>query len=154
MKLISMTDFVLEQDSRQGISKMLSKILSYAEFLKQPLTLGMFVPVDDYGVVLEEPNEKEQEGTPFEKPFTPSKEYLTYQKAKGKVLFEGFECMHLGFSTIVIQREENVDDRFISIDFYRTHKVFEIKGIEHKTIDDLINYDLKLTESAIKQIGL
>ena len=59
MKLISMTDFVLEIKNStpevknfSGFSGVINyekesyqKILNYAEFLKQPLTLGMFVRV-------------------------------------------------------------------------------------------------------------
>ena len=40
MKLISMTDFVLYKKESH------TQIMKYAKFLKQPLTLGMFVPCD------------------------------------------------------------------------------------------------------------
>lgn len=62
-KLVRMTDFILESDDLQGIKK-------YAEFLRQPLTLGMFVPCDRDGKPLEE---------------------IKWIKAKQEVLFEGFE---------------------------------------------------------------
>ena len=41
MKLISMTDFVLYKKESH------TQIMKYAKFLKQPLTLGMFVPCDE-----------------------------------------------------------------------------------------------------------
>jgi len=61
MKLISMTDFVLEVEKNsytqtekyniiewQKKCEGFDKIVKYANFLKQPLTLGMFVPCDEY----------------------------------------------------------------------------------------------------------
>lgn len=90
--LISMTDFILEQ------SKILNSIYkqassssqihksridyifttqNYANFLKQPLTLGMFIPVDDDGSVVSN--------------VVTDINYFgihIYEKAKEKVLFE------------------------------------------------------------------
>lgn len=82
MKLISMTDFVLEQ-VRKMESKELAylKIFNYARFLKQPLTLGMFVPCDENGNVLVEPKIRFDGGYDID-------EVKIYQQAKGRVLFE------------------------------------------------------------------
>lgn len=60
-KLISMTDFVLEQEKRLGLwgdtyKDFTEKTSKYAQFLKQPLTLGMFVPCGEDGKVLEHPD--------------------------------------------------------------------------------------------------
>ena len=66
MKLISMTDFVEFADNKlcsinspsvriSNYGKTLDLIVNYKNFLKQPLTLGMFVPCDEEGNVLEEP---------------------------------------------------------------------------------------------------
>ena len=60
------------------------QIFEYAKFLKQPLTLGMFVPVDDQGNVLKEPKDEE-----FNWAFLEQKKI--YDKAKEKVLFESVE---------------------------------------------------------------
>ena len=100
--LIPMTDFVLrineiEKEIDQFFDswrmKQLRIIENYAKFLKQPLKLEMFVPCDDDGNVLAEPK----------KPHTfaseNSDEYIKkwkseieiYNKAKEKVLFEGFK---------------------------------------------------------------
>lgn len=49
MKLISMTDFVLEQTEllyEKNQSKLIHNIVNYAQFLKQPLNLEMFVSED------------------------------------------------------------------------------------------------------------
>lgn len=70
MKLISMTDFVLEQRGDN---------LKYAQFLKQSLNLGMFVPCDLEGNVLQDPG------------LIPSYELQEYRKYKERVLFEGTE---------------------------------------------------------------
>lgn len=58
-KLIEMTDYVLEQWNRAGIEELQKyyNIAKYAYFLKQPLTLGDFIPCDENGNVLEEPKE-------------------------------------------------------------------------------------------------
>jgi hypothetical protein len=57
MKLISMTDFVLEQKSNLDFnpSNKWKDCLNYANFLNQPLKLEMIVPCDEDGNVLEEP---------------------------------------------------------------------------------------------------
>lgn len=56
-----MTDFVLEQKLMLNIQgyekKFISNVSNYANFLKQPLELEMFVPVDEEGNVFEEPIE-------------------------------------------------------------------------------------------------
>jgi hypothetical protein len=58
-KLITMTDFVLEQDFTISVQSLTNqwasrynKIMSYAKFIKQPLELWMFVPCDENGYVL------------------------------------------------------------------------------------------------------
>lgn len=55
-KLVSMTDFVLEQITiNQFDEDFTSKVVNYANFLKQPLKLGMFIPCDDNDVPIEKP---------------------------------------------------------------------------------------------------
>ena len=58
-KLISMVEFVKEIDHRVNTGelkewKFVDCIRRYANFLNQPLTLGMFVPCDEDGNVLED----------------------------------------------------------------------------------------------------
>src|SRR5665648_159369 len=60
MKLISMTDFVLEQYltiASDNIYLSMINCNNYAKFLKQSLELWMFIPCDEDGNVLEEPIE-------------------------------------------------------------------------------------------------
>ena len=103
--LIPMTDFVLHFANQRASSKVenivpdLLKIneyiFNYAKFLKQPLKLEMFVPCDEDGNLWEYPPTKEewewaQKDSADAKQSFKQKEYY-YEKAKEKVLFEGFE---------------------------------------------------------------
>lgn len=139
MKLISSTEFILEQSEKYlkgfiALNEYHSITLNYANFLKKPLTLGMFIPVDEEGNVL------------LGKPLSPAKdsewirwenEEIEYSKAKSKVLFEGFEFVR----------------KLNNIDSYRFNYKMTLFNINlNKTISDLIWADLTLTETAIKMI--
>ena len=90
MKLQSMTDFVLKQNEILGTFENFRKIVyNYANFLKQPLTLGMFVPCNEDGNVLEEPLHVFSDHTEKEKSLMYQSNYLTieYQQAKERCLF-------------------------------------------------------------------
>ena len=156
MKLISMTDFVLEQEklNQKNTSRLACLCANYAQFLKQPLTLGMFVPCDLDGNVLEEPSKKDMEWFKglaygdFSCDYTRIFEFI---EAKERVLFEGFEI-----------KVSNITNN-LQNDFLIISETNEIIGHEnkdqwffnsYKKVEDLINYDLTLTETAIKQIGL
>lgn len=126
-KLISMTDFVLECDT-------LEKAQNYAKFLKQPLTLGMFVPCDESGEVLIESFSKK------------------YKEAKERVLFKGFKLEY--------QNQVRNNDLSISLDTlqffiegYLSVGGGDILGNDIEALS-MCNLDLKLTETAIKQLGL
>lgn len=136
MKLISMTDFVLQQKQSESFNEKtfintelisLEKIRNYAKFLNKPLKLEMFVPCDDGGNILEEqifhePNNENEIG---------NYQILIdeYYEAKEKVLF-----------------------------VFKPH--FDISAIKHhilqnRNVEYLANFgELELTENAIKQIGL
>jgi len=125
MKLISMTDFVLEQEQPTYLEKeefedVFYKIHNYAKFLKQPLELRMFVPCDENGNVL-------RDGVNWNKKF--------YQKAQERVLFEGFKVKG---DFWLSNGELYIDEEFC----------------ENKTIEDLIDFDVTLTLTALKQLGL
>lgn len=122
MKLISMTDFILEQEAKLEKSykvaeKAIESIFRYANFLKQPLTLGMFVPCDKNGNVL---NEK-------------ICDYNKYHQAKECVLFEGF-YVHCN---AIIGPDGN---------YLNTEK------LKRMTIESIMRSGLLLTESAKRQI--
>lgn len=140
MKLISMTDFCLEvlnENPPYNEVEMLTKISNYANFLKQPLTLGMFVPVDENG--------KELSLVPlkvFEGKFKDYQTVLeTYVKAKEKVLFEGVKIKHRENYFIL----EDEDGTWIRV----------LKNNTSLKVEDLLKMSsVELTHSALKQIGL
>lgn len=178
MKLQPMTDFVLEQYPKfnpfgsDKASKVFEYTYAYAKFLKQPLELGMFVPVDESGSVLEEPTmEKygwyascsleEQSGWMYAEGEAKYYESLKqYEEAKEKVLFEGFMNVdtrkegRIYFALKQSHRKNNIDyimnDAF-GLFFYNSSNERQ----RLNTIEDLLDFnELILTESAIKQIGL
>ena len=132
--LIGMTDFVLEQYKNNYHANTPTRILNYANFLKQPLELWMFVPcklVDGVWVVLEEPEKYknwinyEYSGTDIG--FDDEKLCREYQQAKEKCLFEGFEGTILQLYNLIKLR---------------------------LNIEDLVCKKPLLTPTAQKQIGL
>lgn len=139
--LKSMVDFVLdqerqmeEQDSYEFTFGISSRCFEYAKFLKQPLTLGMFMPCDDNNNVLEEPKcIKECESCDC------MYEYDIYQQAKERVIFDGFEVIHKDKIRITIQCG------FLQLDYNLIKSCFE----NHNTIEDLVHYNLELTKPPI-----
>jgi len=164
MKLISMTDFVLEQEKQfYGLKEMqysetehvfVRLCINYANFLKQPLTLGMFVPCQYNG----------SEYAPFKETDRPldadlynnvdnpiTHRWKEYQEAKERVLFEGIEVkIHYGRAQqskdiVTTIKKEGEYESFIDC----------INGqMQFDTIEDAIHLDLELTPTALKQIGL
>ena len=148
-RLKSMVDFVLQQDITD--IKQRNSIVNYAQFLKQTLNLGMFVPCDENGnpIILD----TEHKECPISWSID---EIEKYKQAKEKVLFEGFDLNQKDLSkleNIFCLTKEYFQITFFTkekgcfIDNLKTNKTYEIK-----TIEDLIEYDLQLTENAIKQI--
>jgi len=135
MKLISMTDFVLEEGNPSNTdSQFADKVMAYAHFLKQPLNLSMFVTCDDEGNILIEPA-KDDFSFYAHKNLSVQEEFKQY---KEKVLFEGFKARITknGFKAIKDGLELSVssDSKII--------------------VEDLVYDGIILTESATKQIGL
>lgn len=166
MELISMVEFVLQQEKclenilteKLPVIKLASsydKIVNYANFLKQPLTLGMFVPCYENGNVLKESILGREPYSNDEEDFKRwERDYKKYNEAKEKVLFKDvkigsyrndmFHFTGLGKSYLII-------NGFI----YDDNQNSSPQKTEDK-IEDLLqwNENLGLTESAIKQIGL
>jgi hypothetical protein len=134
--LKSMTDFTLEQcklfSTHQIESlKCIERINNYASFLKQPLTLGMFVPFDFEGNPLKEPRDLKRYNDMFLRNEQVQSDWMAeclfYERAKECVLFE----------------------------VNMTPKQIEAHLCHYPTIVDMqVDFDITLTESAIKQIGL
>lgn len=156
-KLISTTDFVLEQNKigveiqslthqQSDRSRRFYLVSKYAKFLKQPLTLEKFVPCDDEGNVLEEPIISEYlldspGGIPIKSKNTPEAYY--YRKAKERVLFKGFYSVD----------ENTVSNGEINIIFGRLTSLIVLGNngygrISKKQmlIEDLVDYNLTITD--------
>ena len=146
MKLTSMTDFVLKmlnESSPNDFIKSISIIRRYAELLKQPLTLSMFVPCDDQGNVLEY-----QPAFCLALPGSDQyKKHKEYWKAEKKVLFKGFESTRFDGMPPFENRVMRYD--YYVLSFVKDMVMFLDKKVN--TVEDILFMDLELTESAIKQ---
>ena len=154
MKLISMTDFVLEQNKLPFYyyDALWTKVINYANFLKQPLELCMFVPCDEDGNVLEEPRPQEGDNGNWNY----QARFNQYQQAKERVLFEGFEFCESQSKGTNLRLKLFVSPYADSGRLYLTKKKENIyhSWFQLFTIEDLIQCELQLTPTAIKQIGL
>ena len=140
MKLISMTDFVLEQNEKinenfkknilmtQGetldeLNNFIDIITNYANFLKKPLKLGYFIPCDKNDVPLEEPKELN-----FKNDDDLEDYCFKYSISKQRVLFE----------------------------YQWEFQSWDSSDMENSIIEDLLSDELTyiLTEIAKKEIGI
>ncbi len=133
-KLISMTDFVLEHPATTDYEWQLQNHFKYANFLKQPLKKGMFVPCDKYGNVLELP-----------KVCICTESCLLCKKVEEKVLFKGFQFSFCVENITCISNKEN-DTNIL---FFNDGRIL-IDSKKVKTIEDLIPYNLTLKNKMLK----
>lgn len=161
-KLIGMTDFVfetknwikennkVEKDQNFTISIALDKISNYAHFLKRPLKLSMFVPCNEDGIPLPvydtEPNkedywDRDNEVFNAELYKFHLEVFRNYKRAKEKVLFEEWVLITEWYGSHLIAKNSYGRDQIYLKDYI---------SIENLLLDK----DLDLTESAIKEIGL
>jgi len=142
MKLIENTTFGFECKSKEKNFKTRLEYLDWYEksrnnydlFLEQPLKLEMFVPCDEDGNILEEPLAYNFKSVQL---FTNYN--IKYQKAKEKVLFEGFEL------------KEELE--FVYKFKYKGKEEFNV--LKHDLpIEWLVGDEIELTPNAIKQLGL
>lgn len=132
-----MTDFVLEQRKKREVhdlsaNRFYHTICNYANFLKQPLTLGMFVPCDLEGNILTKPplyNDYKNEEGGNKELFRFNLEQ--YKQAQERILFKGWE---LSITELV------KDGVYI-----------HLESLKILTIESLFYAKVELTESAIKQ---
>lgn len=155
MKLISMVDFVLKfSKTNRNSDEFENTITDYASFLKQLLTLGMFVPCDENGNVLEEPKFHYQEddlqflkGVELTIAKDVNEKVKKYKKAKEKVFFEGFKIEDIGLGSFMIRKNGWI--------LMKCSKAIGAKWENIKSyadIESLVCFDIELTESAIKQL--
>ena len=147
-----MTDFVIDQrKTYKGDFEDLSDLyFRYAKFLKQPLELWMFVPCDKDGNVLQE---KSIFNTTDEDYIFNSEDFDKYQQAKKRCLFEGFEWNVAEFCDEPMIELEDKSENYFCYDcedknFSKDDEVY------FSNIEDLIKYNLQLTLTSIKQLGL
>lgn len=141
--LISMVDFILENAKQPYVEGTKYKdLVNYANFLKQPLNLGMFFPCDEDGDVLEKPEDYEKRLPNMMTEY--NDEVYRYQQAKEKVLFEGFEFKEY-------ERMICFEKKGIEIFIYnKNYQTFSAPRGRIITIEDLIMYEFELTESTVK----
>ena len=123
-----MTDFVLELQDNELMSKIGILAINYAKFLKTPLKLEMFVS--------EKP---EPTVDAYMQPREMTRQYDEWFEKYGKtVLFKDFEI------------KTNIEGEKVIVGDYTCLKVSDL---ENGTIEDLVKYiQIKLTESAVKRI--
>ncbi|MGI9582668.1 hypothetical protein ACR1PO_15845 [Chryseobacterium sp. RRHN12] len=135
MKLIPLSDFVLEQDKitskrpLRGIYtykaiRSYDKIVGYANFLKQSVHEGMFIPIDEQGNIISRPN-LEGGYTSFGYSSEAFEVITKYKKAEKKVFFKGI-CKTGMFD----------------------------KPISEMIVEDLVKFEFELTPSALEAIGI
>lgn len=154
MELVKCSDYVVSmgKTSKDELSDddCFKMMFGYANFLKRPLELGMFIPCDLEENVLEEPeswdmylshdgNEKEIGGL--------KKEVIQYQQAKERVLFEGvtvnYDKVNNGEKAFIIYLKD-----IVICSYYKD------VNFRFKTIEDLTSLGLTLTQTAIKTIKI
>ena len=145
-------------------------IKNYADFLLKNITIGMLVPCDENGDVLEEPkDEKLCKYCPLESWKSNSKgescegsrcdiayeNYKDeYQKAKERILFKGFKVVEI-YNGIAYSKSISDSSGLIHLfwldNITQTWKLsFDLTNIESLTKFS----GIELTETAIKEIGL
>lgn len=169
MKLTSMVEFVLEKGKNlpkietgdihimaQAVKESYMSIYRYANFLKQPLTLGIFVPCDKEENILTKPNVKNYGGFDSFKDSKNQyhKDLKKHQQAKERVIFKGvkyIESYRLKSSYCDYEKIE-VNGHNIAI----KHKDSKEWNFNTTTIEGMLSFwkDTTLTKTAQQQIGV
>ena len=153
-KLISMREFVLERYDKvfygrangKNAQNYIAQTNNYAKFLSAINALGMFIPCDLDGNVLEEPihlysDNPDKENSPM---YQNSIAVKIYNEAKSRVLFDDVSVRDIGSSYMIVFNGSNL--------FRYSKNRKKLENNEPKTIECLVKYGLTLTESATKQI--
>lgn len=137
-KLISMTDYVVHCRKRNDLDNVRRfwACERYAQFLKTPLDIGMFVPCDENGNVLKEPlqgyiGNEQYEGCEMDE----------YIKAKENVIFEGWVHISEWYGGHLIARDKEGTNQFWTLDY---------DNIEQLSRE----INLTLTQNVIKKYGI
>lgn len=157
--LKSMTDFVLDQvdlynNDKMSVFDFALRVKKYAQFLKQPLKLAILIPCDENDKPLEVPERSNDWNFGIIKGFSEEliNQWEKYQQAKERVLFKGFKvsdktnCIN---GNLKVLRFEGSNQVWAETKDNKTQ--FRFPNLRVTTVEDLVNYDLELTESAVKQ---
>lgn len=143
-----------EENTDQSTDCSLDLIWKYNDFLKQPLTLSMFIPTDKNGEPLIEPKVFDYTTKEYMNggKFDYLNRYEEYQKAKDRCLFEGYSL------------DGTFDNEFVEIigkDYYdsfvydRHHNTFYNHWDKIiKSISDLCGKGVKLTLAQHNKLNL
>ncbi|MDV3470861.1 hypothetical protein CMU02_08980 [Elizabethkingia anophelis] len=171
-KLIPISDFILHQAGWHESTVRISEyefqqiVLRYTLFIKQPLTLGMFIPVDENNVPLEEPTQEkygcisatsyeEESGWMYEGGEDKYQEaFSEWQKSKERVLFEGFHIIDFKEHQVETLKYTSFlqwdDIEIASKKEWEDNWDFEYPTIESLSLNN--NLEITLTATAIKSI--
>ncbi|MEZ4788294.1 MAG: hypothetical protein R2790_10590 [Flavobacterium haoranii] len=144
MKLISMTDFVLQQyNEAYSKDQFVERVEAYANFLKEPLKLEMFIPCDEYGNILEKPELIDERY---------NLKLIDYEQALENVFFKGFYVkMYEEPQDGILGVIKDDNNQFKGI-WYEGEEGFRLNDICSKQrIEDLISCN-ELTQVAIDRI--
>ena len=159
-KDLDLKQYVLNQSNEihkectsDDILNIFNRIDSLSNFINQKLNIGMFVPaVFENGewVVLEEPDfmdgTYDDNGLGDVDKYRYKKELKQFEQAKENILFAGFDLIEFTRYYILTNDKTAI---YTSKNFK-----FSISQIELNKIEDLIKYEIPLTENAIKLLGL
>lgn len=161
IKLPSMVEFVRlllnEENSRtKPMREVFNYLEKFANFLSQQPNISMFVPaVLENGEwrILEEP---EMVYTQYgfdncPEPAYDDEECKQYQTALDNVMFEGFEVKERSCND---SKFKYIENGLIAMFYYNEKTQSFEPNTEYKTLEDLTKYNLTLTATAQKEIGL
>lgn len=146
MRLIKMTDYVISGSGWKTLSRFHETTTKYANFLKRPSELGMFIPTDKDGNVLEKPKNyfewlNNTCNTLYDKDLS---KYEQYKEALDRVLFKDGEIVWSdNYSFMIMVNKKQVG-------YFKGHGNYFLW--EYDSIEDLCELGLELTEAAINKL--
>ena len=154
-KLISTTDFVLEQkeyikevdklsffEIQIKINEFYDKVVHHTTQMKRPLEKGMFVPCDEEGNVLKEPKESDYNLGDIHAGYY-REDLIKYQQAKERILFKGFYSVDE--NTVSNGEIEIIFGGLISLIVLGDNGYGGISKSD-MIIEDIVNYNLTITD--------
>ena len=166
MKLMPMTKFIKEQSNigmeiqsltyqQSDRARRYYLIQRYAYFLLKDIKIGMVVPCDEFGNILEEPLQEHYTDCTEEQN---TKDWLynleKYNEVKERVLFKGFKVVDVKNG---IAYSKSISDASGLIHLFWLDNITQTWGLSHgvTTIETLTIFNsIELTETALKEIGL